>query len=147
MPETFFLRHSPCSLLYPCFDAFVHPQSTTWALCFYPASVGPCRPDFSNQLQRADPSLPGVRHLAKYEYTVTQFWIIPGNILHWQAVRNTYNTPQNTSYKSTVVGFVRLRTPSSTDRISSNFFLLISLAWLFHPTIFMPQKIVNTMAI
>jgi hypothetical protein len=72
--------------------------------------------------------LAGLRHLEKYEYTVTHFGKSLGSILHWQPVRSTYSTAQNTSYRSTVVGLVRLRTPSSKNLISSNFSLLISLA-------------------
>lgn len=39
--------------------------------------------------------------------TVRHFDNSRGSILHWRPLRSRYSTAQNTSYKSTVVGFVR----------------------------------------
>jgi hypothetical protein len=55
----------------------------------------------------------------------------PHIIRHWHPLFSKYSTPQNISYKSTILGFVCLRTLSNRNRISSNASRLISLEYLF----------------
>src|ERR1035438_5493913 len=57
---------------------------------------------------------------------------------HWQPLLRRYKTALKTSYKSTVVGFVRLRTDSSNGQICANCSGLISLGYGF--LCFIPQN-------
>ena len=50
-----------------------------------------------------------------------------GKVFHWQPVRSRYSTAQNTSYRSIVRGFVRLRACSRIGRICSKHSRLMSL--------------------
>ena len=99
-----------------------------------PVSYGPRQPDFFKARSRTlIPSWPGSLHLAKYECTVRHLGKSLGKNRHWQPVRNRYNTAQKTSYKSTVVGLVRLRTLCS--RGGADLFELLSadIAGVFFP--------------
>jgi hypothetical protein len=63
---------------------------------------------------------------------------------HWQPLLSRYNNALKTSYKSTVVGFVRLRTDSSKGRICANCSRLISLGYgflCFIPKKYRPQQV------
>ena len=70
-------------------------------------------------------------HLAKYKCTVRHLGNSLGKNLHWHPVHSRYNTAQNTSYRSTAVSLVRLRTLCSSGRISSNFSGVMSLEYFF----------------
>lgn len=86
----------------------------------------------------------GSLHLAKYACTVRHLGKSLGSIRHWQPLLSRYSTPQNTSYKSTVRGFVCLRTLSSNSLISSKASLLMSLGYLFLiPQVYDAHMIVN----
>ena len=80
-------------------------------------------------------------------YTVAHLRNSPGKNLYRHPVRSRYGIAHNTSYRSTFVGFVALRTLRSIGSISSNLSRLMSLSYfflfigLFQP---MTKKIVNT---
>jgi hypothetical protein len=75
------------------------------------------------------PSGPGSLHFWKYECTVRHLGNPSGSMRHWQPLLSRYSTALKTSYKSTVRGLVRFRTPSSNGRTLSNCSRLTSLGY------------------
>jgi|GEM_PF-4635300 len=67
----------------------------------------------------------------KYVYIVPLGGKSFGIMSHWQPLFNTYNTAQNTSYKSTLRGLVFLRALSSRSSIFGNCSRLVSLGQAF----------------
>ena len=148
MPETFLPASWPFRVAVSVlFTLCACPRSSMRCMRCAPVSCGPPRQaDFFKACSsRLIPCSLISFQIWKYACTVCHLGKSLGSARHWQPVRSRYSTAQNTSYSSTVRGFVRLRACSRIGRICSKRSRLMSLGYVLWrmASVCTHQKIVN----